>query len=488
MDEKNSGGTGRDIRNCLYLTLISAILFIVPLFFFDLPGGDETRVAGIAAEMAVEGDYLTPKLNGVPFLEYPPLCYAAVSASYHLFGFTPFAAKLPSALAALAGVLALYAMMRMLHYPGWVSFAGAFMMATDAQYLFHSGDCRADMILTFFCTLSWLGCFVLLEDSGVSSARRRVAVGILAAGIAGGLLTKNLPGLAIPLSGMVCTILLRTLIERRFFLKNCLYLAGAILLGLLPYAVYLWLLHREAGPNALKTMLIYNNFGRFSGRMDSHSEPFWFYLCRFPEIFLPYQFFMIGGIVLGIRKFYRKRISRGILPVFMLIFPFLLLSVSSGKRMIYLLPLSAPAVLLAASALPFVRGLCLRYIPKPFVFLRRRAALFLGITTLLVSLITTAFTGYRSHKESFGPAFEEAEKLCGEGGQLMLSRPDERLSGAAYFYRRKITPKIRRWEKMRPGDVALMRHRSEKELTLPPGFTFRYYPDSELYLVQPGTP
>ena len=41
---------------------------------------------------------------------------------------------------------------------------------------------------------------------------------------------------------------------------------------------------------------------------------------------------------------------------------------------------------------------------------------------------------------------------------------------------------------MRPDDVALMRHRSEKELTLPPGFTFRYYPDSELYLVQPGTP
>lgn len=488
MDEKDSGGTGRDIRNCLYLTLISAILFIVPLFFFDLPGGDETRVAGIAAEMAVEGDYLTPKLNGTPFLEYPPLCYAAVSASYRIFGFTPFAAKLPSALAALAGVLVLYAMMRMLRYPGWVSFAGAFMMATDAQYLFHSGGCRADMLLTFFCTLSWLGCFVLLEDSGVSDARRRTAAGILAAGIAGGLLTKNLPGLAIPLSGIACTILLRGLIERRFFLKNALYSAGAVLIGLLPYTVYLWVLYRTSGSDALKDMLMHNNLGRFSGRLDSHSEPFWFYLCRFPEIFLPYQFFMIAGIFLGIRKFYRKRILRGLLPFFMAAVPFLLLSISSGKRMIYLLPLSAPAALLAASALPCIRRLCRRFFPGTLGLLRRYAVLFVGILTVLAALITTVHTGYRSHRDSFASAFTDAEKLCREGKRLVLSDPDERLAGAAYFYRHKITPEIESWEEMRPGDAALVRHRSKKELALPPGFTSRHYPDADLYLVQPGTP
>ena len=489
MTEELPGSAGRDMRNCLYLTLISAVLFIVPLFFFDLPGGDETRVAGIAAEMAVEGDILTPKLNGVPFLEYPSLCYAAISSSFHLFGFSPFAAKLPSALAALAGVLVLYAMMRMLRYPGWLAFAGAFMMATDVQYLFHSGDCRADMFLTFFCTLSWLGCFVLLEEDS-SNGRRLIAAVALAIGIAGGLLTKNLPGLAIPLSGTVCTILLRSLIERRFFLRTCLYLAGAVLIGLLPYAVYLWLLQRDAGSNALKAMLMDNNFGRFLGkRRDSHSEPFWFYLCRFPEIFLPYQFFMLGGIVLGIRKFYRRRIFRGLVPVFMLVFPFLLLSISSGKRMIYLLPLSAPAVLLAASALPFVRKLCLRFRPAAFGFIRRYACLFIGTMVVLAALITTVHTGQSTHEDSFAPAFEEAERLREKGGgRLMLFKPEERLSGAAYFYRREVTPRVRGWKRVRPGDVVLMRHFSKEAVSFPPGFTYRYYPDTKLYLVQPGTP
>ena len=91
-----------DKRNLLNLAVISAILFLVPIFFIDLCGSDEPRVAGIAAEMAIENDWLTPKLNGKPFLEYPPLFYAAAAADFRIFGLTPFAAKLPTAISAAA--------------------------------------------------------------------------------------------------------------------------------------------------------------------------------------------------------------------------------------------------------------------------------------------------------------------------------------------------------------------------------------------------
>ena len=60
-------GHVRDRWMLLHLALISIILFVVPIFFIELYGGDEPRVAGIAAEMAVENDWLIPRLNGTPF-------------------------------------------------------------------------------------------------------------------------------------------------------------------------------------------------------------------------------------------------------------------------------------------------------------------------------------------------------------------------------------------------------------------------------------
>ena len=70
----------------------------------ELESGDETRVAGIAAEMFFEREFLLPRLNGTPFLEYPPGCYWIIAGAYLLLGISDFAAKLPSCLAAFSMV------------------------------------------------------------------------------------------------------------------------------------------------------------------------------------------------------------------------------------------------------------------------------------------------------------------------------------------------------------------------------------------------
>ena len=200
-------GKVRDRWMIMHLALISVILFIVPICFIDLYGGDEPRVAGIAAEMVIENDWLTPKLNGEPFLEYPPLFYAAAAANFRIFGFTAFAAKLPAALSASAGVLMLYCMMRILRRSKCESFAGAFMLATGFQYLTNAYDCRVDMMLTAFCIMIWTG-FAMMEFSGGGVARRIVGMAVTGLGIAGGVLTKNLTGAALTLPGIAKMILI----------------------------------------------------------------------------------------------------------------------------------------------------------------------------------------------------------------------------------------------------------------------------------------
>ena len=61
---------------------ILAVLFAFAVFFIglgsrQLAGGDEPRVAGIAAETFINGNWVEPKLNNKPFLEKPPLYFWA---------------------------------------------------------------------------------------------------------------------------------------------------------------------------------------------------------------------------------------------------------------------------------------------------------------------------------------------------------------------------------------------------------------------------
>ena len=484
MDNGFPGFTQRDRKNFLRLILISAVLFIVPLFFIDLSSGDETRVAGIAAEMALDGDLLMPKLNGTPFLEYPPLCYAAMAACFRLFGFIPFAAKLPLALSAIGGVLLLYAMIRILCRSKREAFAGAFMLATGAQYLGNASDCRVDMMLAFFCILSWTG-FAVMEFSGTGIRRRIIGMVVLAAGIAGGMLTKNLPGIAIPLSGIGCTLLFSDIAERRFSFAAYCRLAGAALLGVLPYALYLMFLNKSYGMGAVETVFIHNNFGRFSGSNSDHSEPCWYYLEHLPELLQPYLVFLIGGIGLLIVKFRQNR-SQNILMLSLLLVPFLLLSAASGKRVVYLLPLAAPAAMIAAFNIIWIcRKLPHRNLIKK---IRRNIGIIIGAMTVLMALIAGIAGSYSSHKDSFAPAFAEAKKLCGEipAGRLVLMRPSERLSGAAVFYTQAVTPQLREWNELKRGDVALMILSRKAPLPeLPAGFAAKRFPEAKLILVSP---
>src|ERR1700690_3958763 len=58
--------------------------------------------AQIARNMLVSGDWVTARLDGLAYLEKPPLMYWTIAASYRLFGVRDWAARLPIALSAVA--------------------------------------------------------------------------------------------------------------------------------------------------------------------------------------------------------------------------------------------------------------------------------------------------------------------------------------------------------------------------------------------------
>src|SRR5258705_12565186 len=67
---------------------------------------DEGRYAEIAREMAVSGDWVTPRLNGLKYFEKPPFQYWVGAAIFDAFGVSEWTARLPSAMAGLLAVIA----------------------------------------------------------------------------------------------------------------------------------------------------------------------------------------------------------------------------------------------------------------------------------------------------------------------------------------------------------------------------------------------
>ena len=53
--------------------------------------------AQIARNMMTSGDWVTPRLDGVIYLEKPPLIYWMIALSYKMFGVHDWAARIPVA-------------------------------------------------------------------------------------------------------------------------------------------------------------------------------------------------------------------------------------------------------------------------------------------------------------------------------------------------------------------------------------------------------
>ncbi|HXW84361.1 MAG TPA: phospholipid carrier-dependent glycosyltransferase [Candidatus Binataceae bacterium] len=86
------------------MAVIAAALYLRGLGTAALWEPDEGRYAEIAREMAVSGDYITPRDDGLRYFEKPPLVYWCNAAAIRLLGKSEFAVRTPAALFSAAEV------------------------------------------------------------------------------------------------------------------------------------------------------------------------------------------------------------------------------------------------------------------------------------------------------------------------------------------------------------------------------------------------
>ncbi len=138
------------MKNNRYWAVLAAlclVIFLSGLGNLALTDPDETFYAQTSKEMLEAGDWVTPRIFGEPQYEKPIFHYWLVISSYKIFGVNEFAARFPSAVLAIFGILGIFLIARLLYSP-LTGFLSAAIMATSLEYLVVGKACVTDMTLT----------------------------------------------------------------------------------------------------------------------------------------------------------------------------------------------------------------------------------------------------------------------------------------------------------------------------------------------------
>jgi len=461
----------------LFLVVLASIIFLVGLGRRHLWDG-QTREAGIMAEMARSKDYVVPRLNGQPFLEKPPLYYWIASPVLRLLGENTYSAKIPSALAAIGGVILVFILGRKMGFSPSTAFLSAWVLATSAEYWSLGRQCMIDMTLCLFITGAML-CFFQASRPETGGILWRAGFVL---SLACAVLTKGLIGLAIPLSALTVWLL----VKKEFSLRTWFLLVFGVVLSLVPVAFWIYLLCRQLGGNMVYEAMLANNFGRFTGSYAEHVGPFYFYLVKFPPQLFPWLLFLPMAFIFHWREIRRRgKESPSLFALVWFVVPFLLLCIAAGKRTVYLLPLYPAAALFVGQAVGAAlegRGnstswfripvgilvwtvilaplgfICMYvYFKQPFsgwlllcvlglcmgIWAQRRLSRenLKGFLVVLAPALLAVYLAFDTSiapifnkKNSVEPLFEYCRGLQSEGVRIALVRPKEHMSGAAVFY------------------------------------------------------
>lgn len=323
----------------IVLAIAATLLFTLSLGARDLWNPNEPTYGQAVAEMARDGSWLVPTVNGQPFHEKPILYFwLARGAGTVLGGVSEWTLRLPSALSGIASVLLLYLLVEPYAGRRRARIAAA-LLSTTYIVFWSSRSVQMDLMLAC-CTLGAILAVTRVIDHGLAPWRGWTLGGI-ASGL--GFLAKGPVGLICP--GMVLAAYIIARRRLRDLLRPAVLLgAAAFLLTAGPWYLLLW----ARGEVDFLTELIYRqNFLRFTEPWD-HQAPWWYFLKHFWLDMLPWALFLPLAFGLTPEGPNERRLHR--LVWIWIVLPIVFFSASASKRSPYILPV-APAVAVLAAAL-----------------------------------------------------------------------------------------------------------------------------------------
>jgi 4-amino-4-deoxy-L-arabinose transferase-like glycosyltransferase len=345
----------------------AGVVILVSLFAnlgaIGLVGPDEPRYAWIARAMAETGDWVTPRLWGLPWFEKPILYYWAAAIGFWMHLPAEWAARLPSAFAALAAAKAIAWFARRHYGADEDSIASPTLLApvifaTSVAAIGFARAATPDMLFSAAITLAMVCAASILRRAGAlrvqDHARPEIQNHNLlilvfwGAFLGLGVLAKG-PAAVILAGGAVAIWTLATSHWRAALrLAHPLSIAALCVVALPWYVVC-----ARRNPDFLHVFIFQHNFERYLTPLFQHQQPFWFFVPITILALLPWSAFLIAVAQEAIKTWREKswKNSPGFFVACWALFPIVFFSFSQSKLPSYILPaVPALALITAISA------------------------------------------------------------------------------------------------------------------------------------------
>jgi 4-amino-4-deoxy-L-arabinose transferase-like glycosyltransferase len=386
--------------------LLGLFLNLGAMPLFDV---DEGAFSEATREMLERGDHISTWLNGQPRFDKPILIYWLQAASVTAFGLNEFALRLPSALAASAWILAIFAFARRF-IDRDTGYAAAFIAASTAGVSVIGRGAIADALLNLFLALSMFDIYRYSFDARPAWRRRAFLwIGL-------GLLTKGPVALLVPGAASLLAFGLQK--RTRDWWRAVRDPVGwAILLAVA--APWYLLEYGRRGDAFLAGFFMRHNVERFMSPLQGHSGSLLYYLPAILLLLLPYTGLFLRTLP-GLRRLKASPFESFLWCWFGFVFVFF--SLAGTKLPHYLLYGATPLFILMAQRRGTLRSRVLAFVPPLF---------FLGTVAALPWLLQRFAPGIRNpyvrealgQGEVFGAGWQfGAAVLLGAGVVLALWR------------------------------------------------------------------
>ncbi len=325
-------------KSLIILLIIAAFSLLINVGNYGVIESSDARYAEISRAMYVSGDYLHPNLMEVHHYHKPPFTYQITALGYQIFGINAFGARFFLQMAVLLQIILIYYLALALFNNQKIALWTALIYFSFPIVLISSRNLTTDAFLNTFALLSMFA-WVKYRKSGKYSY-----LYLFTLSWALGFLTKGPVIFIVPLFFVIGY----NRIEKA---KNTFGFHHIVAWLLFIGIASSWFIYLAMdNPAFIDYFLGKQTIDRFADKNAFHrTEPFWYFIALAPAVGLPWL--LILPFMIKNKKELFTKVSIYRVLGFSLLIPLIFFSISSSKRILYILPLYSLFALLIAQLL-----------------------------------------------------------------------------------------------------------------------------------------